>query len=124
MDTIYNNRIQIIVIAVSAALLVYIVRKILKGKLREEYSIIWILLAAIIIFFSVWREGIEIISRMLGVISAPNLIFTIAIFFIYIYLIHLSIANTKLQNSLKSLLQKNAILEEKLKLYDKGNKEK
>ncbi len=119
MDTLYNNRIQIIVFAVSAALLIYIVRKILRGKLREEYSIIWILLAAIIIFFSIWRDGIEIISKMLGVISAPNLIFTIAVFFIYIYLIHLSISNTKLQNSLKSLLQKTAILEEKLKQYEK-----
>ncbi|MCC6837083.1 MAG: DUF2304 family protein, partial [Bacteroidia bacterium] len=35
-------KIQIIAIATSLLFLLYIVRLIIKGKLREEYSIVWI----------------------------------------------------------------------------------
>lgn len=115
MEFIVNNRIQIIVTFVSLVFLVYIIKKIVNGKLREEYSIIWLTIVFIILLFSIWREGIELISSLLGIYSAPNFIFTVAIFFIYIYLIHLSIVNTKQQSSIKSLIQRVALLEEKLK---------
>jgi len=124
MDFLLTHRIQIIVIFISSLLLIYIAKKILNGKLREEYSIIWLILSLIIIIFSIWREGLEIISGLLGVYSAPNLIFTISIFFIYVYLIHISIVNTKLQNSIKSLLQKIAILEQKLSENKEKEREK
>jgi len=115
MDLLYNNRIQIIIICASIGFLYYISRKIITGKLREEYSIIWIIITSLILIFSIWRNGIELISGFLGIHSAPNLIFTFAIFFIYIYLIHLSIVNTKQQASIKALIQKLAILENEIK---------
>ena len=45
-------RIQIIAIAISVLFLLYIVRLIVKGKLREEYSIVWIVCTIVLVLFS------------------------------------------------------------------------
>lgn len=103
-------KIQIIAITVSLLFLLYIVRLIVKGKLREEYSIVWIVCTMVLIIFSFWRNGLEILANILGVYEAPNLIFTGAIFAILIYLLHLSIVVSKLHSQNKQLAQEIALL--------------
>lgn len=108
-------KIQIIAIAVSLLFLIYILRLIIKGKLREEYSIVWIACTILLIVFSFWRDGLEIMAHLVGVYEAPNLVFTGAIFAILIYLLHLSVVVSKMQNQNKQLAQEIALLKEKMK---------
>lgn len=105
-------KIQIIAITVSLLFLLYIVRLIIKGKLREEYSIVWIVCTLVLIVFSFWREGLEIVANILGVYEAPNLVFSGAIFATFIYLLHLSIVVSKLHAQNKQLAQEIALLKE------------
>jgi len=107
-------KIQIIAIAASLLFLLYIVRLIVKGKLREEYSIVWIICTIVLIVFSFWRNGLEVMAKVVGVYEAPNLIFTGAIFAIFIYLLHLSVVASKLHNQNKQLAQDIAMLKEKM----------
>lgn len=107
-------KIQIIAIAVSLLFLLYIVRLIIKGKLREEYSIVWIVCTIVLILFSFWRNGLEVLAKLMGIIEAPNLVFTGAIFAIFIYLLHLSVVVSKLHNQNKQLAQEIALLKEKM----------
>jgi len=107
-------KIQIIAIAISLLFLLYIIRLIIKGKLREEYSIVWIVCTIVLIVFSFWRNGLEVMANLLGVYEAPNLIFTGAIFAILIYLLHLSVVISKLQSQNKQLAQDIALLKEKM----------
>lgn len=113
------EKIQIIAITVSLLFLLYIIRLIVKGKLREEYSIVWIVCTVILILFSFWRNGLEIMADLLGVFEAPNLIFTGAIFAILIYLLHLSVVVSKLQSQNKKLAQDIALLKQKLEEKNK-----
>ncbi len=106
-------KIQIIAILVSLLFLLYIVRLIIRGKLREEYSIVWIVCTTILILFSLWRDGLELIADFVGVYEAPNLVFTGAIFAILIYLLHLSIVVSKLHSQNKQLAQEIALLKNK-----------
>ena len=107
-------KIQIIAIAISLLFLLYIIRLIIKGKLREEYYIVWIVCTIVLIVFSFWRNGLEVMANLLGVYEAPNLIFTGAIFAILIYLLHLSVVISKLQSQNKQLAQDIAMLKEKM----------
>ncbi len=107
-------RIQIIAIAISLTFLLYISYLIVKGKLREEYAITWIACTIILIIFSFWRNGLEVMSHVFGVYEAPNLVFTAAIFVILIYLLHLSVVNSKLHQNNKKLSQEIALLKERL----------
>ena len=108
------GRIQIIAISVSMLFLLYIVRLIMKGKLREEYSIVWIVCTLILILFSFWRNGLEVFAKMVGVYQAPNLVFTGAIFAIFIYLLHLSVVVSRLHLQNKQLAQDIALLKNKM----------
>jgi hypothetical protein len=107
-------RIQILTIVTNILFLVYISRLIVKGKLREEYAIVWIVCTLFIMVFSFWRKGLDVMAHLLGVYEAPNLVFTGAIFAILIYLLHLSIVASKLQNNIKQLSQEIALMKMRL----------
>ena len=105
-------RIQIITIIINLLFVSYITRLIIKGKLREEYAIIWCLCTLVLVVFSFWRDGLGVMAKLFGVFEAPNLIFTACIFAILIYLLHISVVASKLQNSIRNLTQEIALLKE------------
>jgi len=120
MEQYYSYKIQIISIIVSMGFLFYVSRLIIKGKLREEYAIFWVISTILLIIFSFWREGLDIIAKAVGVYLAPNLVFTSAIFAILIYLLHLSIVVSQLHDKNKTLTQDLALFKEKInKLEEK-----
>jgi hypothetical protein len=116
-------RVQVITIIVTILFLLYISRQIIKGRLREEYSIVWLICSVILLIFSIWRNGLDVMSRLFGIIDPPNLVFTGCIFAILIYLLHLSIVNSKQQKNIANLTQELAILKEKLERSEKGKEE-
>lgn len=115
MENIVPFKIQLISIIGSLLFLAFIGRLIIKGKLREEYSIVWIICTIFLLIFSFWRDGLDIIATNLGVYYPPSLIFLAAIFAIVIFLVHLSVDNSRLHNQLKELTHEMAFLKEKLK---------
>lgn len=117
-------RIQIITIVINFFFILYIAYLIVKGKLREEYAIVWLVCTIFLAIFSIWRNGLEVISRLFGVYEAPNLVFTAFIFVILIYLLHLSIVNSKLQKNLTRLAQEIALLKEENEKKAKQESEK
>jgi hypothetical protein len=113
MENVVPYKIQIISIIGALLFMFFIFRLITKGKLREEYSIIWIACTLILILFSFWRNGLDIIAKSLGVYYAPALMFLGAIFAIIIFLVHLSVVNSKQQKQIKELAQDIALLKNK-----------
>jgi hypothetical protein len=107
-------RIQIITIFINFLFILYVSSLIIKGKLREEYSIVWIICTILLTIFSFWRDGLDIITKILGIYEPPNLVFTASIFVIFIYLLHVSVVNSRLQNNITKLTQEIAILKEKV----------
>jgi hypothetical protein len=106
--------IQVICIILTLLFLLFIFRLIVKGKLREEFSITWIITGIVLNVFSFWRGGLDLLAKLLGVYYAPSLLFMFLFFAIIIYLVHLSVINTKQQDKIKMLTQEMALLKEKL----------
>lgn len=106
--------IQIISLLGASLFLAFIFRLIVKGRLREEYSILWIACTLVLIIFSIWRKGLEQISLALGVFYPPSLVFLGAIFAILVFLVHLSVVVSRLQNQIKVLSQEVALLRNEL----------
>ena len=104
------DKIQIIAIVAVLFFLGLIISFILKGKLRTEYSIIWILMGIIFLVFSVWRQSLDLLADFFGVYYAPSLIFIFFFFMIFIFLIHLSVVNSKQHEQIKKLAQEIALL--------------
>ena len=108
-------RIQIITIITSLLFLLYIARLIIKGRLREEYSIVWCICTLLLVVFSFWRNGLAVMSRLFGVFEPPNLVFTACIFAILIYLLHLSVVASNLHKQNRQLAQDIALLKQEIK---------
>lgn len=113
------ERIQIIVILINIIFLLFISWLIIKGKLREEYAIVWIICTIGLVIFSFWRNGLEILAHYFGIIDPPNLVFTGFIFIILIYLLNLSIVNSRLHKNITSLAQELALLKQELTQHEK-----
>ena len=121
MENVISYRLQIIAILTALIFMFFIFRLITKGKLREEYSFIWIICTALLLLFSIWRDGLDVIATVLGIYYAPSLIFLGAIFAIVIFLVHLSVVNSKQHQQIKNLTQEMALLKEKLESILKLN---
>ena len=114
MGNIVPYRLQIIAIASALVFMYFIFRLISKGKLREEYSFIWIVCTFLLLLFSIWRSGLDVIAKLLGVYYAPSLIFMGALFAIVVFLVHLSVVNSKQHKQIKDLSQVMALLKQQL----------
>ncbi len=106
--------IQIISLLGALLFMVFIARLIAKGKLREEYSFIWIACTLVLIVFSVWRNGLTEIARLLGVFYPPSLIFLAGLFAVIGFLVHLSVVISKMQQSIKDLTHEVAFLKKEV----------
>ncbi len=109
MQDIIPVRIQVASIVGSLAFLFFIARLIIKGKLREEYSIVWLFCTVLLLVFSFWRDGLRVVAELLGVFYPPSLVFMGAIFAVIVFLVHLSIVVSKLQRQLKEVAQELAL---------------
>ncbi len=114
MENVVPYKIQFISIIGALVFMFMIFRLIVRGKLREEYSIIWIICTVVLLVFSFWRNGLDVMAKLLGVYYAPALVFLGAIFAIIIFLVHLSVVNSKQHEQIKKLTQEMAILKARI----------
>lgn len=118
MENVVPFKIQLLSILSSAVFMIVIFQLIIKGKLREEYAILWILCTVLLLVFSFWRNGLDVIANALGVYYAPSLIFLVGLFVIIIFLVHLSVVNSKQHLQIKNLAQALALLQKKMEEKD------
>ena len=121
MENVIPYRLQLLAIIIALLFMFFIFRLIAKGKLREEYSFIWIVCTALILLFAIWRNGLDVIAKLMGIYYAPSLIFLGAIFAIVIFLVHLSVVNSRQHKQIKDLTQEMALLKEKFDSCFKSN---
>jgi hypothetical protein len=106
--------IQIVSIIFTLLFLGFVFRLILKRKLREEFSIIWIFCALFLNLFAFWRDGIEVLARFFGIFYPPAIIFMALFIAIIIYCLHLSVLISRHREEIKNVTQEVAILKQEL----------
>jgi hypothetical protein len=113
---------QYIAIAVSIGLFLYILYLVRKKKIKEEYSLLWLFSSIIFIVFSIWRDGLEHLARLVGIAYPPAALFLLLLLAIFLILIEFSINISKLTEKNKILAQEIGLLKheiEKLKPAEK-----
>ncbi len=118
------NRVQYIAIAVSVVYLLAILYLIRGKKIREEYSLIWLLFGLVFIVLSIWREGLDWISKLLGVAYPPTAIFLIFFMAIFLIMIQFSLIISRLSRNNSKLAQDQALLKQKLEDLEKKQYQK
>ncbi len=117
-DIIYSDRIQWIAIAGSLVLLLFIFRLIITKRIKEIYSIWWVIFGIIFLGLSLWRDALDLIASWIGISYPPTALFLLFMMATLLIMIQFSMVISKLSESKKHLAQEIALLRadvEKLK---------
>lgn len=90
--------------------LLFILELVRRRTLREEYSLLWIGTAFVMIIVSVWRDLLHGLSSFVGIAYPPNLLFLMASLFMGVMLLYFSTVITRLTQENKEIAQEVALL--------------
>ncbi|MGA2916375.1 MAG: DUF2304 domain-containing protein [Sedimentisphaerales bacterium] len=111
-------KIQIIIGSISVLVLIVVFELIRRRKLKEEYSLLWLLSGLVILIISIFPDLLNIISNVLGMYYLTSL-FVISFLFLLLIVLHFSTVLSQLSEKNKELTQELSILDFKLKELDK-----
>jgi hypothetical protein len=105
------DRMTIIGLGASVAALLFVLELVRRRKLREDYSLLWLATAFVLIILSASRPLLDKFAGLLGVVTyPPAALFLVAILFMLFILLHFSTVLTKLTRENKEIAQQMAIL--------------
>ncbi|MFD0869821.1 Uncharacterized conserved protein [Chlamydia abortus] len=81
-----------------------------RQKIAERYSLLWLILALIMLVSSFFPEWLNAASRLLHIYYAPSLLFFIGLIFSLLLIMHLTIVISKLQRQMTRMIQEVALL--------------
>ncbi|HVU11666.1 MAG TPA: DUF2304 domain-containing protein [Phototrophicaceae bacterium] len=98
-------------LAASIAGLIFVLELVRQRKLREDYSLLWLATAVVLIVLSLSRPLLNDLAALLGIITyPPAALFLVAIIFMLVILLHFSTVLTRLARENKEIAQQMAIL--------------
>jgi hypothetical protein len=97
-------------ITASAVLLTLVVELVRRGRLKERYSLLWLLAGAVMLLMSSWRGLLDFVSRLIGIYYPPSFLFLLAFLFLLLITMHFSVVISSLFESNKKLAQEVALL--------------
>jgi hypothetical protein len=113
-------RLQVVAIVGALALLLFVLELVRRRALLERYALLWLFSSIVILALAVWQDALNVIARSIGIVSAPNALFFVAMAFILLLLLHFSAAMSRLNDQSKVLAQRQAILEQRLREVERA----
>jgi hypothetical protein len=108
-------RVSIFAAIASILLLLVVLELIRSRRLQERYALLWVMTGVVLLIFALWRDGLNVLARTVGIAYPPSALFLLAAMFILVVLLHYSTAISELSERNLTLAQRIALLEQKLK---------
>lgn len=90
--------------------LAFVLELVRRRKLKEEYSLLWLATAIVLIILSVSRPLLDVLANLVGIFYPPSALFLVAMVFVLFILLHFSTVITRLTQENKENAQQLAIL--------------
>lgn len=103
-------RLKLISLAISIFLLLFVLELVRRQRLKEKYSLLWLLMSIVLIMMIAWPRLAIFMRDLFGLISISNTVFLIAMIFIVVMCIHFSVRISVLSDQVKLLAQELALL--------------
>jgi hypothetical protein len=103
-------RTQLFVFLLGVGLLVFVLDTVRRKRLREQYSLLWLLSAAVLALAALFIHGIERLSHLVGIYYPPAFLFLVAILMVLVMQFHFSLVISNLREQNKSLTQDVGLL--------------
>lgn len=108
-----SANLRIVAIAGSLTLLVFIVELVRRRHLKEEYSVLWVATALVLLLLAVWGGLLRELAHFIGADSQASTLYFFGLLFVVFLLLHFSVRVSKLERRVVVLLQEVALLSER-----------
>ena len=92
-----------------------VIIELIRRRLQERYALLWIVTGSVMLFFALWRSALDRFAELVGVAYPPSALFMVAGLFVFVVLLHFSMVLSKLSEQNKTLAQRVALLEQRLR---------
>ena len=75
---------RVILVIVSFMTMAFMMRKIRQAKVQIEAAMFWVVMALILVVFSLFPSAADLCARLLGIYSTPNFLFLSMIFLLLV----------------------------------------
>ena len=124
-------KLQIVIAIAILAILAVLVNMIRKRSLELKYALVWMMVLAALLIFDCAPVLLNIVSNFLGIYAPVNMIFFLGFCLSLLIIFSLTVALSRLSNSVRTLDQMVALkkkrlqdLEQELKKEKEKNEEK
>lgn len=106
----FGLKTQLTGLFLSALLIIFILELVRRRQLREEYSLLWLLVGALTFILVLWKPAHLLIANAVGIYYPPSALFLLGLIFIVVLLLHFSTVISRLTEQNKELAQEIALL--------------
>jgi hypothetical protein len=104
------SRLELGVLVASLLLLIFIVEVVRRRRLSEGYALLWIAVGVAVLLLGVLRPLVDRLSRLVGVSYGANLVFAVALVFLVVVCVNLSMHVSDLEDKVQTLAEEVALL--------------
>jgi len=112
--------VQLLAIAAALALLGAVIELVRRHKLSEEYSLIWICCAVVVVIFAIQRSWLDAVAATLGIFYPPALLLLGLGGFVLLIALAFSVALSRQRRQIEQLVEEIAILEARVRALDRA----
>ncbi|MFN2616586.1 MAG: DUF2304 domain-containing protein, partial [Thermoleophilaceae bacterium] len=92
-----DPKLRIIAVGGSLAVFAFVIELVRRRRLKEEYSLLWILTALGLILLSVWDGLLNDVSDLIGAAAPQSTLFFFGLMFVVLMLLHFSVRISALE---------------------------
>ena len=96
-------------VIVSLLTMSFMMRKIRQAKVQIEAAMFWVIVALILVVFSLFPGVADACARLLGIYSTPNFLFLFMIFLLMVKVFGMTLQVSQMESKQKELVQKIAL---------------
>lgn len=101
---------RVVAVGGSLAMLLFVVELVRRRRLKEEYSVLWIATALILLVLSVWYGLLVWITHAIGAVLPTSTLFFAGLIFALAMLLHFSVRVSQLERKVTTLVQELGII--------------
>jgi hypothetical protein len=106
-----DPRTRAIAIIGSVGILLFIVELVRRRRLKEEYSVLWIVTGLVLLLLAVWDGLLDQISEAIGSALATSTLLFFGLGFVMVMLLHFSVRVSVLERQLTTLVQEIGLMQ-------------
>jgi hypothetical protein len=101
---------RVVAVAGAITMLVVVIELVRRRRLKEEYSVLWVLTSLVLLVLAVWYELLVKITDTIGAVLPTSTLFFFGLIFALLMLLHFSVRVSALERRVTMLIQEVGLM--------------